>query len=89
MTELLGLPTRHSPRSCLVALSFCGRVVAWARADGDMGHEWATGMRLAGWQVGTMTHAELLEQEPACQTCRFTRACINARQCQAAGPPET
>lgn len=71
-----------SARPCLVALSHCGRIFGWTRADGDLGHEWARAMRLAGWQVGTMTHAELLASEPACTTCRFQRACFEARRCQ-------
>ena len=87
--EPLRLPTGSSilagPRACLVALTHCGRVVAWSRADGQLAHEWATAMRLAGWQVGTLAYAELLEAEPACQTCRFQRACLEARQCQASG----
>lgn len=71
------------PRACLVALTHCGRVVAWCRADGQLAHEWAAAMRIAGWQVGTLSHAELLSCEPACQTCRFQRACFEARQCLA------
>lgn len=86
----LRLPTRSTiagPRACLVALTHCGRVVAWSRADGQLGHEWATAMRIAGWQVGTLAYSELLEAEPACQSCRFARACFEARRCQAAGRP--
>lgn len=87
--EPLRLPTGSTgPRSCLVALTHCGRVVAWSRADGQLAHEWATAMRTAGWQVGSLAYAELLESEPACQTCRFQRACLEARRCQAAGSPQ-
>ena len=82
----LRIPTGSTgPRACLVALTHCGRIVAWCRADGHLGHEWATAMRIAGWQVGTLAYSELLEAEPACQTCRFQRACVEQRRCMAGG----
>lgn len=77
--------SHRGPRDCLVAVSHCGRVHGWTRAEGQLALEWALAMREAGWQVGTRTHSEILNSEPTCTTCQLQRACLEARRCHASG----